>query len=265
LKLIKRLSDIENECKNITELKYKADIRYETNTSSLVQKHEGQVSELTSKIEIISEAHSRTSNDMHQLLGSQRRLSDKWYIYIYMRKDESVELRFRYEKIIEKTKQDVEHYKVRNIELEQQIGKGSLQRKEIIEQISIEKKEKALFHLKYNQAEQRVNKLTGQISSLVLKETKMVENIKHLRIIILISEREVDRANFQNKPKQTRCPAKDSVIIYPDIFDFENDNDIAQTKKLEADIERIKTRSNLNTATYKITKAEQQMNNIDSD
>jgi chromosome segregation ATPase len=172
-------------------------------------------------------------------------------------------LRLRYEKIIENTRHDVDQYKVRIHELEEQIAKGSLQRKEIIEQIQIEKKEKGLFHLRYNEAEQRVDKLTRQISILVLKETKMVENIKHLRIIILISEREVDRANFQNKPKQIRCGPKESSISCQDILDFEDDNDIVQTKRLEADIERIKTRSKLNHS-QKILKVEEPMGD-DSD
>lgn len=79
LDLINKISNLENACKTLSEEKHKATLLQESNSSALVQKYEAKITDLNSKLEIVSEAHSRTCTEMQQLLSDQRRLSEKWH------------------------------------------------------------------------------------------------------------------------------------------------------------------------------------------
>lgn len=185
LALINRISTLEHDFKNVSEQKTKAQMQHESQFASLTQKYEGQLSDITTKLEIVSEAHSRTCHEMQQLLSDQRRLSEKWLNLNNTRKEESVQMKDHYEQVVSKTKSDMEQYRIRIGELDIQITKSTAQRKEMVEQVTNEKKEKGVLHARYINAEQRVDRLSRQIGILVSKETEMIENIKRLRKLLI--------------------------------------------------------------------------------
>jgi chromosome segregation ATPase len=174
LALVTKVSSLEHECKTAHEQRLKAQTQHDGQLASAVQKYEVQLSDITSKLDIVSEAHARTSHEMQQLLSDQRRLSEKW-------KEESMQLKDRYENIIAKARSEVEEHRTRINDLELEVHKMTAQRREIIDQITIEKKEKGVLHARYADAEQRVERLSRQVGILVSKESEMIEHSKKLR------------------------------------------------------------------------------------
>lgn len=127
-----------------------------------------------------------------------------------------------------------------------QIQKAASQRSQIIEQITIEKKEKNIAHSRYKEAEERIERLTRQIAVLVSKEAEMLEKTKNLRklfnLVANMVEREIDRAAFQQRksPKIYRTKEKSTPYLH---LNFDDNSIPVETQKLEADIERIKSRT----------------------
>lgn len=78
LQLLKQISTLEDQLKTVNELKNKGASAHEAQMTSLTQKYETQIGDLTKKIELISETHTRTCQEMQQLLTDQRRLGEKW-------------------------------------------------------------------------------------------------------------------------------------------------------------------------------------------
>ncbi len=209
-----------------------------TNHESLIKiinsKHGVQVSELTVKLTQVTESHATTSRDMQRLLSSQRQMGEKW-------KDESVDIRARYEKIIEKTKQQMFQFQMRVTELETIIQKNSSQRRELIDQVTAEKKNVNQTCEKNNLLQKQVESLSSQISTLLAKEVELLDERKRLgKIYLFIVAREVDRLSLEKEHLKKEKPIHRVTRSFLDSAPGDGDK---LTKQLEQDIERIQKRT----------------------
>ena len=177
LHLLNKIADLENETKQLNEAKTRTMGQHTTQVNNLVQKYDGQVADLTSKLEIVSEAHARTCNELQQLLADQRRLSEKF-------KQESSQMQSHYETLVKKARDDIHQHKDRIAQLEQQLLMAQAQRKDLLDQVNHERKEKSMIHSKLIHADHRIEALARQINLLITKEAEMIDKSRKLRNII---------------------------------------------------------------------------------
>ncbi|KAI8923688.1 hypothetical protein BC831DRAFT_514016 [Entophlyctis helioformis] len=181
----KKLSALEHDNKTLNETRVKKQMQFESELAALTQKYEGQVSDLTSKLDNVTEAHSRTCREMQQLLTDQRRLGDKW-------RDESKRMTEHYENAMAHLRSQVAQHQTKIAELETQIQRAGARHRDLMEQIGVEKREHTALHARCVNAESRVESLGRQIGTLVGKEAELLEERKRL-------QRDLDRAVMEKE------------------------------------------------------------------
>lgn len=211
----------------------------ENQSKLMVAKYESHISELTSKLEAVSESNSSANKDLQRLLASQRVMSEKW-------KDESAQIREHYESMIKKFEFEIGQYQNRIAEMEIHSRRASAQRRELIDHTTAEKRQFAQLHDRFMEIEKQNSNLTRQVSNLVSKEVEMMEERKKLC-------RELDRIKIEKEQakkdelKRSLRPKTRSAINELNEQDTAiNSNSVVlanKTKQLEADIERIQKRT----------------------
>ncbi len=83
VKLITRISELDHLSTKLGDTNEKISTQGEKELASVTSRYEGQIRDLSSKLENVSEAHSKTCRDMQQLLADQRRMGEKWYSCIH--------------------------------------------------------------------------------------------------------------------------------------------------------------------------------------
>lgn len=131
-----------------------------------------------------------------------------------------------YTKIITKKKQEIDSYREHVGELEIQVQKVTSQRREIMEQITAEKKEASVIYSRYISAESRIDTQCRQIQSLAVKETEYLDKIRKL-------ERDLTKSQICVRKVESR---RERVYI-------SDENGTVSNLQLEADIQRVKQRS----------------------
>jgi chromosome segregation ATPase len=173
VKMQQVISQLEHEKKSLHDQIRDLIQSHESNIKMMVSKHDAQVSEITSKLENVTEAHASTCRDMQSLLSSQRLMSEKW-------KDESEGIKDHYEHLIKKLKKEMVEHQERVKELERLIQKSAAQRKELIDQVTVEKRQFAQLFDKHVLLEKQNESLSRQISALLSKEVDMIEEKKRM-------------------------------------------------------------------------------------
>lgn len=145
----------------------------ETQLRMTINKYESQVNGITVKLENVSESHASTSRDMQKLLGSQRLIGEKW-------RDESEQIKSHYEQMVNKLKVNLGQFQERINELETIIMKNTAQRRDLIDQVTIEKRQYTQVYEKCLGAQKQNEALGRQIATLLTRETDMVEERKQM-------------------------------------------------------------------------------------
>ncbi|KAL2915100.1 hypothetical protein HK105_205424 [Polyrhizophydium stewartii] len=183
-----RISALEHERKTLLEQRTKKQLQHEAEVASLTERSQSQVSELESKLEHVTEAHSKICRDMQQLLADQRRLGEKW-------KDESARMTEHYESALAHSRAQIAQFQTKVNDLEAQLQKASARHRDLMEQIAHEKREQSGMHARCLNAESRIESLGRQVGLLVGKEAEMIEERKRL-------QREVDRLTMEKERLQ---------------------------------------------------------------
>eukprot|EP00842_Homolaphlyctis_polyrhiza_P003099 jgi/Hompol1/3790/HPOL_001678-RA len=173
-------SSLEHERKTLIESRTKKQIQHEAEIAALIQKNESMVSELTAKLENVTEAHSKTCREMQQLLSDQRRLGDKW-------KEESLRMTEHSENALAHARAQLAQFQAKISDLETQLQRASAKHRDLMDQVSHEKREQSVLHSRCLNAENRIDALGRQIGILVAKEAEMLQERKRL-------QRDLDRA-----------------------------------------------------------------------
>ncbi|KAJ3323817.1 hypothetical protein HDV06_001187 [Boothiomyces sp. JEL0866] len=222
--LLQKVSTLEHEKKQATENLSTAIVNYESQIKSLKGKYELQLSEQSSRLDNVSNEHAKTCRDLQKLLSTQRCMSEKW-------KDEANSMREHYEQTIAKINHQLAQSSSRINELEAIIQKNNAQRRDLIDQITIEKRQFGHLHDKYLTLEKQVEETERQLGFMVAKEAEMIEERKKLC-------KELDKALLDKSHRKMYVPKS-----YPtNTNDLQPPAPMTETMKLEADIERIKQR-----------------------
>ena len=131
------------------------------------------IQDLNAKLDTTTESELSLSRDMQRLLSNQRVMSEKW-------KDESEQIRSHYEHLNTKLKDQITQFQQRIQELEQTISKNSATRKDLINQVTAEKKQYKQLHYNYLIVKKQKEGLSRQISACLLKENDLIEERKKL-------------------------------------------------------------------------------------
>ncbi|KAJ3255561.1 hypothetical protein HK103_006197 [Boothiomyces macroporosus] len=222
--LLQKVSALEHEKKQLVDNLSSSTANYETQIKNIKSKYELQLSEQSSRLDNVSNEHAKTCRDMQRLISTQRCMSDKW-------KEEANNIREHYEQTISKINHQLAQSGARINELESIIQKNNAQRRDLIDQVTIEKRQFGQLHDKYLYLEKQNEETERQLGVLVAKEAEMIEERKKLC-------RELDKA-LLDKSHRKKYTLKHQPV---------NTNDLSppvqmtETMKLEADIERIKQR-----------------------
>ncbi|KAJ1569076.1 hypothetical protein HK096_004301, partial [Nowakowskiella sp. JEL0078] len=173
-KSLTKLSEAENLNRILEENKLQIISQNEADLSKITIRYEGQTSELTSKLEHLSDAHARTCREMQQLLTEQRRTGDRW-------KDDSKKMTSDYESVISELKSSIVKANSKIETLEESLVRSNAQRTDAIQQVSEEKKVASRLHTLLQAVESRSESVNKQIQLLLVKENEWISEKKHLQ------------------------------------------------------------------------------------
>jgi chromosome segregation ATPase len=194
--LTTQVSSLEHDRKVANETIKSLKHQHESQINLTTQKYESHVHELTTKLENLSESHSGVHRDMQKLLSTQRVMSEKW-------KEESQVIKDHYEQILVKTKFELQQYQNRLGESECIIKKLSAQKRELNDQMGIEKRHFGELHERFMNLESQNATLKRQVSQLIAKEVEIIEEKKNVcrQLDRLLIEREQKSEKRQTRPR----------------------------------------------------------------
>lgn len=124
-------------------------------------------------MENVSEAHAKTCRDLQQLLADQRKTGDKW-------KEESNSIKSHYESALNDTRAQLTRMTTRCEDLEEQINRIQLQKRELLHAMTEEKKNTSRNFQLLQHAEAKADAATRQIQHLLLRENEILQDKKNL-------------------------------------------------------------------------------------
>ncbi|KAI8803195.1 hypothetical protein BJ742DRAFT_909104 [Cladochytrium replicatum] len=234
LKLLEQIQELENVRRGLEETQIKIESKNTALVSSLTERYEGQATELSSRLETVSEAHARTCREYQQLLSDQRRMSDRW-------KEESKRITSHYETALCDLRAQVSRLQARIADQESDRARLAVQKTELSQALAEEKRAGARLHAAVQNAEMRAQAGTRQIQQLINTEKDLLGEKKHL-------QREVDRLNFELEriERERALQRKQDVSsVHPQSFDEPYDNISREVETLKAQIDRVNKRSRL--------------------
>jgi chromosome segregation ATPase len=213
-----QVSSLEHDRKIANEQMKSMKHQHDCQLNLSTQKYESHISELTAKLENVAESHSTVNRDMQKLLSSQRIMSDKW-------KEESSHIKEHYEQVLAKIRFELQQYQNRLGESETIIKKLNAQKRDLLDQVSQEKRMFGELHDRYMNLESQNANLKRQVTQLIAKELQVIEEKKQLcrQLDQLLLER--DQSKRQEKRYHQRPRIRNaleefnkqpviSVIIY---------------------------------------------------
>ncbi|KAJ3290894.1 hypothetical protein HK104_006456 [Borealophlyctis nickersoniae] len=245
VKMLGKLADLEHAHKALQEAKHKAQAQHDAEFAAATQKYENQIAELTSKLEHVGEAHSRTCRELQQLLSEQRQMGERW-------KEESAHLTSRHTHAVTDLREQLSRSAQRIEELESQILRAEARRKEVLMQLMEEKRDAARVEARCRDAESVMEGLKRQVSAAAVREREVGEEKKQL-------QRELDRVNLEKERlereyafhvKQGAGKASAKLRASMGRLNDKDEDSFSEKKRtsdeiriLKAEIDRVKQRS----------------------
>ncbi|KAL5040282.1 hypothetical protein BDV3_006600 [Batrachochytrium dendrobatidis] len=247
ISMLSKIATLEHEKKSELEAKTKKQVAHDAAVASLVAKKESIQSELGTKLEQVTEAHSKTCRDMQALLSDQRRLGDKW-------KEESSRITEQYEISLSHLRNQIVQHQAKITELEVKLHKANAQHRDLMDQISHEKRELGVLHSRCINSEGRVESLSRQVGVLVGKEAELIEDRRRLQrdLDLAIMERDRFKRDARYHAKQDMSLNNAFLRAKTDVTDAMMQSEAVeafgkeantQVRDLEADIARVTQRS----------------------
>jgi chromosome segregation ATPase len=168
IQLQEKITILEHDKKLSHEQLRNLDSQYKGELKLANSKYEMHINELSSKLENVSESHAAANRDLQKLLSSQKIMSEKW-------KEEAIHMRDHYEQIIKKMNIELQQYQRQIIELQEHNKNVAASRRELLDQVSIEKRQYSHIYEKCSQLEKQNSTLSRQVAALIAKEVEIVE------------------------------------------------------------------------------------------
>ncbi|KAI9197357.1 uncharacterized protein BJ171DRAFT_223053 [Polychytrium aggregatum] len=245
LRLLSKISDLDHALKLSNEAITRLTAKYDSDKAMISERSDSQVSDLTTKLETVTEAHARTCRELQQLLSEQRRMAERW-------KDESTQMASHYEALLTDSKTQTQRYIQRVEELEALNERLSVTKKELLAQVTDEKKSHARIQgLLYN-LESKNETVVKQLHELMEREKDWAEEKRRL-------QRSIDRIQLE-KERERRDRTKEIALsnhmsskTAPIIRDLqetvqsdEREFGEHELRALKSDLQRVKKRAHSN-------------------
>ncbi|KAI8920207.1 hypothetical protein DFJ77DRAFT_233483 [Powellomyces hirtus] len=244
LHMLTKHTELEHAHKRLAEAKQKAAAQHESDMAALTERHEDHIKDLTTKLETVTESHTRTCRDIQQVLSDQKRASDKWA-------QDHEQLTHHYEHSLNDLRSQIGRAAARAEDLESQCANARNRIKELMGQLGEEKRNTARAVARCQNAEMRMEGLGRQIASVTSKEAELVEERKRL-------QRDLDRANLDKERMERehslavrahnqsrfRNTLRSNVDDHEDDRSLFIDDSSREVRELKARIDRVKHRSN---------------------
>ncbi|KAJ3227691.1 hypothetical protein HK099_000796 [Clydaea vesicula] len=243
IKYLENFSELDHKLKRLTEYNEKLKAEKENELNLIRSKYEYQVTDLTAKLEQVSESNSKSCNEMQRLLSEQRQLSEKW-------KFESKSIQENYELILKDIKQKNYELSVKIEEKEENLLKLNLNANFLKQEFDKEK----LFNKK------NLNLIKVFEEKLILKDGFLKESINRENEILnekKCLEKELDKALLEKekleklkifKLKYNNINSTDNYspkvkFNHVNVDKSSNEKNLKQVSELLAEISRVKERS----------------------
>jgi len=238
VKLLNKISDYEQKIKQVKQEKEKKEQEYISELQIITQKYDSKIKELSINLEHATESYSKVSQEYQQLLTEQRKMSDKW-------KMESQDISDHYEVIITDLRSQIKRAATKIEELTEQQSKVAILKNELLNQVNEEKKEQSKLHHLLKSADERTETFEKKVKELLLKQNEIIQEKKQLQRaydrVIIEKERLERESEFSKKNKQQELfKVHDLSGEFDDDDDLDDNDDFS---KLEAELEKVKTRS----------------------
>ncbi|KAJ3032947.1 hypothetical protein HDV00_006950 [Rhizophlyctis rosea] len=247
VKLLSRIAELEHALVGEKEGRLKCVAGHEAEMGALRQRYEGQVEELTTKLQHLGEAHGKTCRDLQILLSEQRAMSERW-------KEESTRLTTHHTHTLSETRHQLSRSHQRCEDLESQLLRAEARRKELMAQLADDKREAGRVGARLREVEGCLEGARRQNGVLVGREREGGEEKKRL-------QRELDRAQLDKERLERELSLQvkqqagkvaglvGTATLFPDEmhedFDrsFKEDEKDLRIRTLQQEIERVKNRS----------------------
>jgi predicted nucleic acid-binding Zn-ribbon protein len=173
LQLQEKISNLEHEKMTGIEQVRNLNSTHEAQLKALSSKYDSLIQDLNVKLETTTESESTLSRDLQRLISNQRVMSEKW-------KDESEQIKSHYEQVNLKLKDQIAQFQTHIHELELKIQKNGAVRKDLIDQVTNEKKQYKQLYQNYMTIKKQKDGLTRQISACLQKENELIEERKKI-------------------------------------------------------------------------------------
>jgi chromosome segregation ATPase len=165
--------------------------------------------------------HAKTCEEMHQLLTIQRATAEKWG-------NESKSIQSHYEARITDARDTISRLTSRTTDLETQIEKIDLQRREALTALATEKSSSTRMFSRLATAEQKSDACARQVQALLKREGELVGKTRS-------AERDLKRVNGERERLERERKVVKEVV---GVRGFET----SDVDALVADIQRVKQR-----------------------
>jgi len=241
VKLLNKISEYEHQIKQVKQEKEKKEQEYISELQIVTQKYDTKVKELSINLENATDSYSKVSQEYQQLLSEQRKMSDKW-------KMESQDISDHYEVIIADLRTQIQRAASKIEQMTEQQSKVAVLKNELLSQVNEEKKEQTKLHLLLKTADERAENFEKKIKELLIKQNEIIQEKKQLQRefdrVILEKERLARENDFTKKNSHKALfKVHDLTSEFDDDDEDLDSND--EFSKLEAELEKVKTRSQL--------------------
>ncbi|RKO88745.1 hypothetical protein BDK51DRAFT_33899, partial [Blyttiomyces helicus] len=220
VKMLSKLADLEHAHKNLNDAKIRAEKQHEADFAAVNEKYESQMSDLSSKLEHVSEAHAKTCREMQQLL------------------------------ILATLQSSLQSARARVDELEAMIARSESLRRDLATQTAEEKRVAAAVLARCREAEGRCEGLRRRVMEEAAKVGEGMEERKRLQRdldrAVLEKERLERDIAYQSKQNDTgrlsarlRSAAADDRREDPSILHHTS----TEVHNLRAELNRVKQRA----------------------
>lgn len=218
LELQKKISTVEGERKKHLDQIRNLIITQESQSKIMTTKYDSKVAEQNAKLESTSEAYASVNRDLKRVVLNHKGVGERF-------KEEADQIRHHYDQVTIKLKTDLVRSQSKVGEMDMTIQKAHGVRRDLNEQIDIEKRQHAQVYEKYIATQKQNELLSRQMSTMLAKEVVMIEERRKLNL-------EVDTLKVE---KQKRHRPKQRSSEWNEGFN--------STRQLQFDIERIQRRT----------------------